>query len=296
MVTNFGKIIDNIRKEKNMTVNQVIYGVCSKKQYYRYLQGDDIKIGKLLLLLENVEMDLKYFLKSSSHIIDPVRVDLNNAIKSLNSWDNNTLKYTLEKHESTCNNNAINKALYSFLHYSLMYRQSEISQEKYLSLLTKIIEFPECLKKDYLNIVEINVLFYMFKDTDNFEKYGKHFTEKLIHLIENEQFDLIENLNIVVNTVQLLGRNNLFTQCKNILEAVRCSLSLDSRLTYFTNLSYFYSLTLMNLNEQEHLINFYRTLTRCLVEIESDQTRKNTIDNAIRNDIAEFHKTSIKTL
>ena len=92
----------------------------------------------------------------------------------------NVIKYTLKKHSNDYMHNDFDKSLYKLINYIYLNKTMQLSDDILYKKLADLISFPKCLEKKLLNLVEINCLFVLFSNSNNYEKYGRVFIDIIL--------------------------------------------------------------------------------------------------------------------
>jgi transcriptional regulator with XRE-family HTH domain len=155
----FGLFIDGLRLERNISREDLCYGIMSLSQYKRYLRGDtSIPNGKLVQLADKLKFSITdiYSLFGKKHNENYKKIweiflliKENNYIKALELADD-------MKHDVIVSQ--YNKLFYDYVMIKIQHSLKMVSDIHVLNLYSNLIDYPVCTNNDSFNMVEISAL------------------------------------------------------------------------------------------------------------------------------------------
>jgi len=155
----FGLFIDGLRIDRNISREDLTEGIISLSQYKRYLRGAASIPNSILIMIA----DRLKFSISGLHQIYQAKQDsqyskvlsIYSLIKQL-EYEKAYEKAKLIRDEIFLSN--FNKLFFDFCFISIQYNLSMASDIHVLDKYSQLIDYPNCLKNDSFNWIEINIL------------------------------------------------------------------------------------------------------------------------------------------
>ncbi|AIO19546.1 hypothetical protein KQ51_01670 [Candidatus Izimaplasma bacterium HR1] len=217
----FGLFIDGLRLDRNISREDLIDGIISLSQYKRYLRGATSIPNSVLLLLAD---RLKLSISSLHHVFETKQ---NKQLQKL------TNIYTLIRqlrYQDAYNKAVIlrddvfistyNKSFFDFCFVCIQHNLQMVSDIHALELYSIMVDYPNCVKNETYNWIEINILMEIVKVSSIMDNY-----EPSIHMyqiITSSQFKYISSgdslfIPTVLSTLApILGRQQKFEEVVNI--------------------------------------------------------------------------------
>lgn len=148
--------LDNIRIQKNMTVEELCDGICGDRQYRKYLSGDtNISEKRLMDFVNKLGISARDFYYS---LYDKDRYDFN-EIKNLyiklehkNYFDFTSKLDSLSKQEGLSFHN---QRFLTFIETKYLIDKKDILETTAFSRFSEICEYPTCINKNVFDFVDI---------------------------------------------------------------------------------------------------------------------------------------------
>jgi len=172
LLNNYGKLIDQLRKDRNMSREDLCDEIMSVRNFQRFSSGEiSISHDKIIKLIDKLNCNYYSLNQAIIQKSDPVLQKLYQADEMNRSWDNDKAKLIL----ASIDKNEI-KSDYVMFYYNyveiMSNRQNKPNED--LILYKKLIEFvdyPNIISLRYLNSIEVNALIfintYMCKKNDD---------------------------------------------------------------------------------------------------------------------------------
>jgi transcriptional regulator with XRE-family HTH domain len=203
--------LDNIRIQKKMTVEELCDGICGDRQYRKYVKGDtNISEKRLMEFVNKLGISARDFYYS---LYDKDRYDFND-IKNLyiqleqkDFSEFNTKLDVLSKLEGLSSHN---QRFLSFIRTKYLLDKKEILESTAIAQLSKICEYPSCLKMnvfDFVDIISLHLiaqLEYKCGKTDSVDLLLRILKDRSIMYITSETESMLPS--IYSNVSIILGR------------------------------------------------------------------------------------------
>lgn len=155
----FGLFIDGLRLERNISREDLCYGIMSLSQYKRYLRGDtSIPNGKLVLLADKLKFSINdiYGLFGKKHNENYKKIwKIYGLIKTNESKKALLLSQDLKQDVLV---SQYNKLFYDYCMIKIQHNLKMVSDIHVLNLYSDLIDYPACTNNDSYNMVEISTL------------------------------------------------------------------------------------------------------------------------------------------
>jgi hypothetical protein len=230
--------LDNIRVKKNLTVVQVCDGICSDRQYRKYLTGENnISDQRIMEFCDNLGISSRDFYYS----LNEKDVFELNKIKKVYYAIGNKQYKTAEDLLFKIRNSFMTNQNERFFYYCeirLKYESKQLNKNDTLLAASKYVNYPECESYnvfDFVDILYILLISQIEIDTDIIRGI-----KILIKILTNNDFIYLssENRNIIppiFSTVTImLGKLKMFERCIEIA---------DKGIEFCTKYDYYKSLT-----------------------------------------------------
>ena len=265
--------IDELRRQSSIIIIDFCHGICSERQYSRYMNGSkNIPQKKLIEFCNKLGFSPDEFFHSY-FINDSKDYNLSSSLfYTLVKKDYFSVKEQLDilsKHKF------INIQAEELFNYCLIRCQHETKRiTKYYALdkYSSIIDYPNCLKKKQFNMIDIVCLLSITVIEFESKKYTSLefltnllLQEKLIYLSSNSK-DVLPSIYAAVSKLYGMLRNNE-KELEISNRGIQYSLSINNNAT-LEQLYYYNSLALYRLGDKEKAFDSARN---CLVTILSKQ-------------------------
>lgn len=158
----YGKLIEEIRKSRKMSRNELCENIMSSRNYQRFSNGEvSISHDKIVKLTDRLGLD--YF--SFSHFVRRKTEDdysrLVRVHNHIEKWENDKAKIVLATIDKDNLLSERNKFLYRFNEIFLNKNNKVIESKTFYSQIMELIKFPDILEYDIVNEEELNCLCYL---------------------------------------------------------------------------------------------------------------------------------------
>ena len=151
--------LDSIRREANITVADFCDGICSERQYSRYLNGSQqIRQEKLNAFCERLGLSPQGFYRS--YYLDESRdykmvVEL---FETLYSYDLPRIKLKLDELEKYNFTYHYAERLYKFCIYRYQYMSKQVPMSHSLAQYSELIDYPNMMNKKHVTFIDVVTL------------------------------------------------------------------------------------------------------------------------------------------
>ena len=238
----FGLFIDGLRLDRNMSRDDLCEGIISLSQYKRYLRGDTSIPNNILVLIA----DRLKFSISELHLLYRHRTDIqHNSILEIYSL------IRIQKYQEAYNIASkmkdeiivsdYNKLFFDFCLINIQYHLKLVSEIHVLGLYSRLIDYPECVKNDSFNWVELNTLLQIVLISAKMDNYEP--SQMMFSLLTSPtfQFAASDNFNymptIYSNLSQILGIQEKYHQ---VIETTNSGINYCRKHETFSSLSMLY--------------------------------------------------------
>ena len=188
----FGLFIDGIRLDRNMSREDLIDGIVSLSQYKRYLRGaTSIPNTILLELADRLKFSVSelYMAYSSKQDIQYKKIYevylLNKQYKYEEAYEK-AKKLVKEKFITS-----LNKLFFDFCYIKTQYNLELASDIQVLGKLSELVDYPNCIKNETFNWVEINILLHIARISARMDNYEA--SNLLYDILTSDDFKFIYN-------------------------------------------------------------------------------------------------------
>lgn len=281
-----GSIIEQMRVDKGITIENLVTDICSRRQYHRYKTGQhEISNLKLMELLDRLDVDFLFFSRKLAEFSNETRSELRKQFSKVNSMKFNEVDKFLREVPISHSTSIIDNQLYSLLRIIVDYQLGRVTKTHCRCSIMRLIDFPNCLDKKLLNQVEINGLIYVIQLSDDIEIDG--IVEKLSQVNKEKNIQWYDYLVLSVNLAQYYGKKGDFDVVMQIAKEMQDIYSKDATLKALTNLSYFRLLAAQKLDDVS--LNDAKETFCSLLVIEKNDARS----NFFKNDFFETFKETL---
>lgn len=272
MDNNFALFIDDLRKSRNISRTDFVKDIVSERQYYRFIKGESsLKSETLVRLLLQLEISLP-------KIFDSFRVKSNVQHKELleiyqNLYTNNEkIAYdsikTFDKNLITTD---FDKKLYDFITYTSAAKLKLISMEQATTEIIKLIDYPNILKKNSINMIESSGLIYISRYL--FNKGDKRIASYSYDLINSVEDNVVWELNFpfYTTTAQSLGKIGEYSKCLKVCKRGLLEFSNKTEINVYELLLYIQALSEKELNKTDA---YKKTLTRLFAQLYAEDNKE----------------------
>lgn len=161
-INDFGKFIDDLRESRNFSREDLVEGIISVRQYFRFVNGESsLKYSVLMELLERLglsdSLSHEYYKKVTDAEYQMLQ-DVYGALYIDDLQKAHTLFLKIDPNLITLNSN---KIYYQFVEQLLGVKQLRWTYEQAAEKILKIVDYPNVLSKDILTYIEKNMLVYL---------------------------------------------------------------------------------------------------------------------------------------
>lgn len=207
----YGKLIDQLRKDRLMSRQELVDGIMSQRSYQRFASGQSqVSNTKLNMLIDRLGLEpmnvKQYFAKHQESALfrfveahkEVMKLNYNEAKVKLATIDKDSLKTKISLQE------------YEYLTVAIERGLKNISQEETIELYKEIVNYPEILNYKVINIVEFNVLQLLNTLLTLKQDYSiTEFFKKFLDSGNSSLISLEEDKSLVIYAVLAQGYYNL---------------------------------------------------------------------------------------
>lgn len=203
--------LDNIRIQKNMTVEELCDGICGDRQYRKYVSGEtNISEKRLMEFVNKLGISARDFYYS---LYDKDRYDFNEIkhlylkLEQKDYTDFNTKLDALSKLEGLSTHN---QRFLSFIQTKYLLDKKDILESTAIFRFSDVCEYPRCLNKnvfDFVDIISLHLiaqLEYKIGKTDSVDLLLRILKDRSIMYITSDTESIIPS--IYSNVSIILGR------------------------------------------------------------------------------------------
>jgi hypothetical protein len=260
----FANFLEELRKSRNFSREQLTEGIISLRQYYRFINGESsLRNETVSALLDRMEINpFEAYSKYAERENEQHRLlqEVYDLAKS-NKYDQALLKFkTIHPMQLT---NVREKKLYDFLEIFLLSINDDFDEEITYQEYCELIDYPKVLENNIFTNYELNALVliseYLVKKNKDYTI--TNFLYKVL-INRNDYYHLhgTDNLiNIYANVAKDLGRQTMYTEALDLCEK---GIDYSMQTKSFKGLS---TLLLTKAITEKHLSlreNYMLTLTR----------------------------------
>lgn len=214
MISDINKSIihlDNIRIQKNFTVEELCDGICGDRQYRKYLSGyTNISEKRIMEFVDKLGISARDFYYS---LYDKDRYDfrqIKNLYIKLEQRDYTDFNTKLDTVSKLKGLNIHNQRFLGFLQTKYLLDNKDINETTAVSRFSKICEFPECIKRnvfDFVDIISLHLiaqLEYKLNKTDSIDLLLRILKDRSIMYLTSDNESILPS--IYSNVSIILGR------------------------------------------------------------------------------------------
>lgn len=246
--------LDNLRRSKKITVEKFCEGICSDRQYRRLLSGEqnisDQKISEFCNKLGISTIDFYYSANEKDKYEYSKIAKLYNHLLSRQYEDFKT-KYKKIKIERLVNKQ--NKRFFTFTLLKYQYLTGNIKDSDCIDDLSKLCNYPECIKFktfDFVDIISLQIIAEIEVKNDKktaLTHLSKILTSKDMVYISSESRHILPNIYGTVSI--LLSRLKLHDESLRTANSGINYSILHSDFSTLTHLYYSKAYTLLEMNQ-----------------------------------------------
>jgi len=283
----FGIFIDNIRSSRNMSRDDFVDGILSKRQFSRYLKGDStITNDKIFHLIDKLEMSIfdvyKSFFNKTDHEHKLIETIYNHVLKS-NFKEAYKIITNIEKEYLS---SKYNLSFFQYCKITTYYNLKRISKTMAMDQYIKLIDYPKCLDYDDINFIELITLLSLSSYQLN-EKSDKKIAYFLYDILKKNMIETDTEMNnkfpsLIVTTCQTLGTLGEYKKVL-VVSQKGIDICLKSQiLNSLPHLFYYKALSLLHLNKMgEALVEVKKVFM--LLEIQNDTNTISTFEKLLQS-------------
>lgn len=277
-----GKIIDELRQDRQMSREDLCEEVMSVRNYQRFVAEEvNVSNDKLGKLIDKLSLDYFTVREISRHRGEGKYTKIHHVYQLMQS-NSDQQAY---KELTAINRNKIESSymttFYDYLKIDLERQLKIMSQEDAIRNLISLINYPEILNFKVLNFIELNVLVIL---NLHFSKLEDDTIAKFLYkfLLEDnlEEKGLNEAFlpSLYSATAQSLGTFTRYTQSLEICNKGISECMKLKMFTTFHQLLFFKALSHMKLDQKDEMIITLKRLYTLLYTLNEDEKTKEYID------------------
>ncbi|ERJ12643.1 helix-turn-helix transcriptional regulator [Haloplasma contractile] len=216
--------LDNLRLNKNFTVKQLCDGICSDRQYRKYLSGDNnISDQRLMDFCDNLGISARDFYYSLNEKDVYVLKHIKNLYYALTKKKYNKVSSLLENTHNIDLMTNQNRRFFNYCLIRFYYETKKYDEKHAISEASKYVDYPKCKDNNVFDFVDI--LFLLFIAQIEIHVGIQQGLKILLKILSNKNFLYLssENRSIlppVYSTVSImLGKLKLYDQCIEITDS-----------------------------------------------------------------------------
>lgn len=253
-----GKIVEDIRVDRGMRIEDLVSGVISKRQYLRYKKGEyDITNNNLAELLNRLDIDFATFARQLESSKYSIKYQLLSQFKLLNEMEYTSVYNFLNRIDETQLYSTFEEKLYELLNVVTRFNLNRITQEHYVFCLKRIIDYPNCLSRDLLNVVEVNGLLFLIQIEPESIDYEKLF-RKMLHINEIKEIPWYDVLLVNISLAQQLVNRGDYEEAIKLATSIDDTIRTETKIKAYTNLMYFKLFSQKKLNSADYEVTLNR--------------------------------------
>jgi transcriptional regulator with XRE-family HTH domain len=164
LLENYSTIIERIRKDRNISREDLCDNVMSNRTYQRFVSGEtSISSEKVFKLIDNLGIDIYSIHNIHKKLTDNEYNKLINGFNLVSQWKFSEAELIYASIDANAIASKTNKNIYTLTNLLIKRHNKKINKSDFYSKIEEIIGFPQVLNKKILNILEINSLFILSK-------------------------------------------------------------------------------------------------------------------------------------
>ncbi|QVK21596.1 hypothetical protein KHQ82_04545 [Mycoplasmatota bacterium] len=215
----FGIFIDEERKGRKISKEIFIEGICSFRQYKRYLSGEYyIPNDKLIMFAERLKIDVVDLFQKYDILHNHERSNLMNCFRLLSQYRYSDVYKIINDINPNALLSDLNVELITYLRIVSKYRLNIITRSSAKAELMKLIDYKNCIKKQSLNLVELNVMMHvaMIDSEEGIRASTIKMYNKLIDINKDIHNEASIVASLYANTSHLLGYSGEYSKSLEI--------------------------------------------------------------------------------
>ena len=186
LISNYGRLIDQLRKDRNLSRQDLCEGIMSLRNFQRFANGEvSISNDKLSKLVDKLKIDYFYFQQMMLYYDYSEYVETRNAFNETMDLEYKEALFKLAKIDRDKIDSDYLKQL-----YDIAFLKTKINAKKNVNesfrKLEKVVDYPEVLKKKIVNKNEISALITLC--TIYSKKGDRDIIDYLIGLVSTDSF------------------------------------------------------------------------------------------------------------
>ncbi len=297
IITNIGKIIDELRQERKMTREDLCEDIMSVRNYQRFVAEEvNVSNDKLSKLIDKLSLDYFTVREISRHRGEGKYTQIHQVYQLMQSNSDQQAYDDLKKIKRQNIDSEYMTLFYDYLKIDLERQLKVISQEEAVNQLMELIDYPNILEFEVLNFIELNILVILNLHFSKLEDDKiSQFLYKFL-LEENlQEKGLNESFlpSLYSSTAQSLGT---FTKYEQALEISNKGIEECMKLKMFTTLHqllFFKALSHSKLNQEQEKITTLKRLYTLLYTLDEEDKSKEyfeTIKTVFNIDLDVYFK------
>ena len=166
--------VESLRRGKKLTINELIQDIVSLRQFKRYLYGEsNIPTDVLFKLCRRLNIEPITAIKNYDKSLKEENFMINTLHKHIVSKRFKEAENTIKHLRSSSFYSERNSNYFGICNSLYMHQVENLSDSRYIELISKEISYPELLKSDVIDLVEAFGLVSIVKITKNNEEKQK---------------------------------------------------------------------------------------------------------------------------
>lgn len=159
IIQNMGKVIDQIRQERKMSREDLCEDIMSVRNYQRFINEEvNVSNDKLNKIVDRLNLDFFTVSEIFRHRSESKYSKLQHVYHLMQSNSDQKAYNELKKIKLKEFDSSYTRLFYNYLKLDLERQLNVTPIEESLTLLEKLIDYPNILEYEVLNFIELNVL------------------------------------------------------------------------------------------------------------------------------------------
>lgn len=286
---NHGELIEQLRKARNITRDELCADIISKRNYQRFTKNEvNISSEKIMLLIDRLGLDYFMYRVTYKKANEANYSLLNSAFNKLVALDLKDAEILLTRIDKEALESKVNIQTYDYIELILNHSKANLSSDILISKLKELINYPEVLEKSVLNRVEINSLVTLVSRTYHEDK--KEIIDYMVSVIENSSSFNINELSTndykTLLSAVVAGYYAIkeYNKCIHYADVAIINNTADHSIKGLTNLYGYRILSMHRLNQKNKIDEFLLPLYNLLM-FENNEYRINSFNKVFKKEL-----------
>ena len=277
LINNYGRLIDQIRKDRNISRVDLCEDIMSVRNFQRFSTGDvSVSNDKIVKLIDRLNLDYFTFQEIYKSKYENEYSKLKEAFNLAVKWEYKKALVELSKVDKDTITSSFNNQMYNYTEVFIKKGNDLISDSEFTSRIESIIDYPNILKNKIINVIELNALFSL--NTKLYLKKDRSIVDFFINCVQNDNFKTYWINSEVLSSIYATISKTLYSleEYETCLEYCEVGLKYcrsTERLVGFANLLGYKALAYNKLGFQSEAIDAaIKTYMELIVEDNKSKT------------------------